>query len=313
MHLSESELPLSESVPEPFDLIRRREGQIELARPNAPVSDAGPAFGERYCYAWLPPEPTRVMILIHGYAEHAGRYDEMAMYFAQRGFAVHAFDQAGHGRTKGARGHVDRFDRLMDEVVRFVDLVQLEHPGLPIVLVGHSLGGLVVAGTAVFKKPAVDRIVLSGALLDLGSGGGIRQTLSLLVAKLLSVIAPRVGLSAGLQVDGLSRDPEVIRRYEADPYVKDRMSARFAAGMSAMVAGVAAAPAEVERPILILHGAADPIAPPGGSQQFHAGLAPAIASGSALKLYPELRHEIFNEPEREEIWQDILHWLDGTG
>ena len=131
------------------DLIRRRESQVDLTWPDAPVSDAGPAFGERYGYVWLPPEPTRVLILIHGYAEHAGRYDEMAMYFAQRGFAVHAFDQVGHGRTAGARGHVDRFDRLTDEVARFVDLVKLDHPGLPVVLLGHSMGGLVVAGTSV--------------------------------------------------------------------------------------------------------------------------------------------------------------------
>lgn len=296
----------------PVDLIRRREGQIELTRPDASASDLGPAFGERYCYAWLPPEPARVMILIHGYAEYAGRYDAMAIYFAQRGFAVHAFDQAGHGRTEGARGHVDRFDRLIQEVERFVDLVQLEHPGQPIVLVGHSMGGLVVAGTAVLRKPAVDRIVLSGALLDLGSGGGIRQTMSLWVARVLSLIAPSVGLAAGLDLAGLSRDPEVIRRYEADPYVKDRMSARFAAGMSAMVKAVSAAPHKVERPILILHGEADSITPPSGSQQFFSGLSPEIASESALKLYPDLRHEIFNEPEREEVWLDILHWLDGT-
>lgn len=295
------------------DLIRRREGQVELAAPDAPVSDAGPAFGERYAYAWLPPEPQRVLILIHGYAEHSGRYDEMAMYFAQRGFAVHAFDQAGHGRTKGARGHVDRFERLTDEVARFVDLIKLEHPECPLVLTGHSMGGLVVAGTSVLKNPAVDRIVLSGALLELGSDGGIRQALTLLLLKLLSVIAPRVGVAVGLKLDGLSRDPEVIRRYQADPYVKDRMSARFAAGMSAMVKTVAAAPAAVEHPIMVLHGASDPITPPAGSQHFYEGLAPAIASGSVLKIYPELRHEIFNEPEREVIWQEILAWLEETG
>jgi alpha-beta hydrolase superfamily lysophospholipase len=290
--------------------IRRREGQVELVRPDASVADSGPAFGERYCYAWLPPEPDRVLVLIHGYAEHAGRYDEMAIHFARRGFAVHAYDQIGHGRTKGARGHVDRFDRLTEEVARFVDLVRLEHPGLPVVLVGHSMGGLVVAGTAVFQAPAVERIVLSGALLDLNSAGGLRQKLSLVIARVLSVIAPRIGLAAGLDLEGLSRDPEVIRRYEADPNVKDRMSARFAAGMSAMVGSVAAAASRVAQPVLILHGADDSIAPPDGSKQFHAGLAPEVARESALTIYPELRHEIFNEPEREAVWQDILNWLD---
>lgn len=249
------------------------------------------------------------MVLVHGYAEHTGRYDEMAMYFAEQGFAVHAYDQAGHGRTAGPRGHVDRFDRLVEELARFLELVALDHPGLPITLVGHSMGGLVVAATAAFAKPPVERIVLSGALLEL-SGGGLRRRLSLMVANLLSVFAPRIGFSTGLETDGLSRDPEVVRCYREDPYVTDRMSARFAAGLNQLVARVAGAAGHVERPVLLLHGEADPICAPSGSRAFHAGLAPGIAAQSPLRLYPELRHEIFQEPERETIWQEMLEWLD---
>lgn len=249
------------------------------------------------------------MILIHGYAEHAGRYDEMAMHFAERGFAVHAYDQAGHGRTAGPRGHVDRFDRLPEEVARFVELVGLDHPGLPITLVGHSLGGLVVATACANHHPPVDRVVLSGALLEL-AGGGLRQSASLMAARILSIFAPKIGLAAELDPAGLSRDPEVARRYVEDPFVKDRMSARFAAGMSEAVSGARAAAARVERPMLILHGGADPISPPSGSAAFHAGLPPQVAAESGLEIYDELRHEIFNEPERERVWQDMLDWLD---
>ena len=280
------------------DKILRKETQVVL-------SDQG----ERYRRSWLPPEPTRVMILVHGYAEHAGRYDEMAMYFAERGFAVHAYDQAGHGRTTGPRGHVDRFDRLPEEVARFVELVGLDHPRLPITLVGHSMGGLVVAATCAEHHPPVDRVVLSGALLEL-AGGGLRQSLSLFAAKILSVLAPKIGLAAGLDPQGLSRDPEVVRRYVEDPYVKDRMTARFAAGMNAAVARTRAGAGRVERPMLILHGGLDPMAPPAGSRSFHAALAPGVSGESELKVYPELRHEIFNEPEREAVWQDMLDWLD---
>ncbi|MEM9176085.1 MAG: lysophospholipase [Myxococcota bacterium] len=280
------------------DQIVRKETQVVL-------SDRG----ERYARSWLPPSPSRVMILIHGYAEHAGRYDEMAMYFAERGFAVHAYDQAGHGRTAGPRGHVDRFDRLPEEVARFAALVGQRHPGLPITLVGHSMGGLVVAATCVDHAPPVDRVVLSGALLELG-GGGLRQTLSLWVARVLSVVAPKVGFSAGLDPQGISRDPEVVRRYVADPYVKDRMSARFAAGMNAAVARARAGASRVERPMLVLHGGLDRMTSPAGSHAFHAGLAGPVAAHSALKIYPDLRHEIFNEPEREAVWQDVLDWLD---
>jgi len=280
--------------------IWRRESQIEL-------SD----IGERYQRSWRPSEPSRVMVLVHGYAEHTGRYDEMAMYFAERGFAVYAYDQAGHGRTAGARGHVDRFDRLVDELARFIELVRLDHPGMPLTLVGHSMGGLVVAATAAFRQPQVDQIVLSGALLQLGGeGGGLRQSISLGVARVISTFAPRVALATGLDMQGLSRDPEVIRRYSEDPLVKDRMSVRFAAGMSSMISAVRGAADRIERPILILHGGADPISPPAGSRYLHAGLTDEIAKKSELQIYPELRHEIFQEPEREQVWLDMLRWLE---
>ena len=126
---------------------------------------------------------------------------------------------------------------------------------------------------------------------------------------MLSVVTPRIGFATGLEPEGLSRDPEVVRRYREDPYVEDRMSARFAAGLNQVVARVGSAAALVDRPVLLLHGAADPICAPQGSRSFHAGLDPAIASRSPIKLYPELRHEIFQEPEREEIWQEIFDWL----
>jgi alpha-beta hydrolase superfamily lysophospholipase len=278
--------------------IRRREGRIAL-------SDQG----ERHRYDWLPPEPDRAMILVHGYAEHAGRYDEMAMHFARRGFAVHAYDQAGHGRSPGARGHVDRFDRLPEELARFVGIVGDEHPGLPVALVGHSMGGLVVAATAAFHQPAVDRVVLSGALLELAARNDFDRRLRMLAARLLSSVAPRFALSTGLDAGGLSRDPEVVRRYLEDPLVEDRMTARFATGLFATLARVRAAADRITRPILILHGGDDPICPVEGSRRFHAGLEPAIAKASRLSIYPGLRHEIFNEPEREQVWQEMLEWL----
>jgi lysophospholipase len=287
-----------------IDRIRRRETQVDLS-----------GAGSRYRRVWLPPEPTRAMVLVHGYAEHSGRYDEMAMHFAGRGFAVHAYDQAGHGRTRGPRGHVDRFERLLDELVRFVEIVRVEHPGLALTLVGHSLGGLVTAATAAFRRPAADRIVLSGALLQIGDesapGPGLRTQMWL--ARLLAPFGSRVGLSLGLDPSGLSRDPEVVRRYVADPLVKDRMSARFASGMLATLGAVRGAADRVEVPMLLLHGEADPMCPVAGSRAFFAGLDPAIAPASALRTYPGLRHEIFQEPERHAVWQDVLDWHADAG
>jgi len=282
------------------DNIWRRESQVELSE-----------VGARYRRSWLPSEPSRVMVIVHGYAEHTGRYDEMAMYFAERGFAVHAYDQAGHGRTTGARGHVDRFDRLVDELVRFIELVRPDHPGLPLTVVGHSMGGLVVAAMAALRHPEVEHIVLSGALLQLGGDGtGLRQSIGLGVARMIARFAPRIAFPTGLDLQGLSRDPEVVRRYVQDPYVKDRMSVRMAAGMSSMISVVSGAAGRIELPILILHGGADPICPSAGSRNLYAGLTEKIAEKSALQIYPELRHEIFQEPEREQVWQDVLKWIE---
>jgi alpha-beta hydrolase superfamily lysophospholipase len=278
----------------------RRESQVEL-------SDAGP----RHRRAWIPHEPRGALVLVHGYAEHTGRYDEMAMHFAGRGWAVHAYDQAGHGRSPGPRGHVDRFGRLVDELDRFVELVSEDHRGLPLVLLGHSMGGLVAAATTAFRRPAIDRLVLSGALLELGSDdSGTWQRVGLVLARMLSPLMPRFALSTGLDVEGLSRDPEVVRRYLDDPLVKDRMSVRFAAGMNAMIQATRAAADRIETPALILHGGADPISPVSGSRALHAGLRDDVAERSRLEIYPELRHEIFQEPERERVWADVLAWLE---
>lgn len=276
--------------------IRRTESQIRL-------SD----WGMRYRRAWRPEAPDRAMIVVHGYAEHSGRYDEMAMYFARQGFSVHAYDQAGHGRTQGLRGHVDRFDRLLDELARFVEFVAQEDPDLPIILVGHSMGGLVSASTLAFRQPAIDRVVLSGALLELGAD---TPRWKQWMARLLSPLGGRVGLAAGLDTEGLSRDPEVGRRYLEDPFVKDRMSARFAAGMMGMVDRAASAANRIERPMLLLHGGSDPISPMTGSRAFYERLPSSVAAASDLRIYPELRHEIFQEPERQQVWQEMLDWLE---
>lgn len=274
--------------------VRRVESRIRL-------SDALP----RHRREWLPDDPQRAMIIMHGSVEHCGRYDEMAMHFAAEGFVVHAYDQSGHGRSPGPRGDVDRFDRMLDELAAFVEFVVAEHRNVPVTVVGHSMGGLVAAATCAFRKPSVDRLILAGALLERSGATSMRTKLAM---RFLSPLGSRVGLSTRLEAGELSRDPEVGRRYEADPFVGNRISARFAAGMTEMVDRMSSAAAMIECPALILHGGADPISPESGSRAFHARLTPQVASKSALRIYPDLRHEILQEPERHGIWQDILEW-----
>ncbi len=187
-----------------------------------------------------------------------------------------------------------------------LDLVREESPGLPLALVGHSMGGLVVSASLCERHPPVQAAATSGALLALSDElPAWRRTL----ARTLRRLAPRLSLASGLDPQGLSRDEAVVRAYLEDPLVHRRMTTSFAAEVMDAVARTARWPARVSVPLLMLHGEADPLCPPEGSRAFHAGLH---VPGSSFRSYPRLRHEIFNEPEREEVFQDLHEWLSDT-
>ena len=263
----------------------------------------GPLLQRR---AWLPPVPRSALLVVHGYAEHSGRYDELGAWFAARGLAVHAYDQRGHGRSEGARCHVDRFGEYLDDLDRVLERVREEHAGLPVVLVGHSMGGLVVASFLADRRPPVAAAVTSGALLALGPGVSRARVLA---ARALRFVWPRLALGSGLDPNGLSRDEDVVRRYVEDPLVQRNMTAALGAEILATVPRTAARAAEVQVPVLMLHGAEDPMCPVEGSAAFHGGLQ---VPGCAFRAYPALRHEIFNEPEHEQVFADVLDWVERT-
>jgi alpha-beta hydrolase superfamily lysophospholipase len=253
--------------------------------------------------AWLPPDPWAALLVVHGYAEHSGRYEDLGAWFAARGLAVHAYDHRGHGRSEGTRCHVDRFDELLDDADRMLERVRGEHPELPIALLGHSMGGLVVAAFLADRRPPVAAAVTSGAALAVGPGVSRARVAA---ARLVRRLAPRLALGSGLDPAGLSRDPEVVRRYVEDPLVYRTMTSSLAVELLAAIPRVAARAVEVQVPVLLLHGSEDPLCPIEGSRAFHGGVR---VPGSAFRAYPGLRHEIFNEPEREQVFADLLAWL----
>lgn len=254
--------------------------------------------------AWLPAKPRRILVVVHGFAEHSGRYEGFGSWFAGRELAVHAYDQRGHGRSAGWRCHVREFREYLDDLDRFLGLVREEHPGLPLTLVGHSMGGLVAAASLVDREPPIDSAVTSGAGLALRAGVSRLRVAS---ARLMRRLLPRVPLGSSLDPSGLSRDPEVVRGYLEDPLVSRRMTASLAAELLDALRRTAAGAARVRVPILLLHGEDDPLCPVDGSRAFFEGV---VISGSDLRIYPGLRHEIFNEPERELVFQDVLDWLE---
>jgi alpha-beta hydrolase superfamily lysophospholipase len=254
--------------------------------------------------AWLAPEPRLVMVLVHGFAEHSGRYEHLGRWFAARGFAVHAYDQQGHGRSEGDRGHVDRFDDALDDLDRFLALVRGEHPGLPVFVVGHSMGGLEVAAWVCERRPDIAGAVTSGAALEVAEVPSATQRAALRVMRRLR---PKARLDRPIATEALSRDPEVGRAYREDPLVFQYMTLSLAA---AFYAGGRRALENAHRtqvPMLLLHGEDDPLVSARGSRAFFEQLDP---SRSELRVYPGLRHEIFNEPEQEQVFADVLAWIE---
>lgn len=262
---------------------------------------------ELFRRAWLPAAPRRVLVVVHGFGEHSGRYEEFASWFARRGFAVHAADLRGHGRTPGRRGHVADFELLLDDLDGLLAFVSQQHPGLATTLLGHSMGGLLTTAFVCERQPPIERFVVSGPALALSPDlSRTRMT----IARLLRRVLPRLSMEAGLDSAGLSRDPEVVRRYLEDPLVHGRISAAMAAGMLDAQIRTAASANLVSVPMLLLHGESDPLCLVEGSRAFFEGLPRQRVAGSRLRTYPGLRHEIFNEPEKLQIYQDLLDWLD---
>jgi len=251
--------------------------------------------------SWLPKTADRIAILVHGYAEHSGRYEQTASDLARAGFEVHAYDQQGHGRSGGIRCHVRRFEDLIDDLEGFVAAVRAERPPNPIIVVGHSMGGLVVAGFASRRDPKVAAVVTSGAALALPDDFPRARVIAALALRWL---APRLALESGLDPNGLSRDPEVVSAYLEDPLVQHKITTSLAAGMFSTMKHTAAAGVKV--PMLLLHGEADPICPVEGSRRFFEQLH---VTQRSLITYPGLRHEIFNEPERARVIDDLIGWI----
>jgi alpha-beta hydrolase superfamily lysophospholipase len=252
---------------------------------------------------WRGPTPTRSLLLVHGLAEHSGRYEHFGAWFAERGCAVHAYDLIGHGRSDGARGHLRRFSDLLDDLDAMLQFVRERDPELPIVLVGHSMGGLVVTAFASERGPDVAGIATSGAALMLSSDVSPR---TVALANALAPALPRLRLDAKIDPAGLSRSPEVVQAYGDDPLVFSKVTLSFAKSLFGAIRRSASAGSRIRVPMLLLHGEDDPICPVMGSRLLFSQLEVGRA---ALTMYPGLLHEIFNEPEHEQVFEDLLGWL----
>jgi acylglycerol lipase len=255
--------------------------------------------------AWLPDgDATSAVLLCHGLGEHSGRYEHVARALVDRGCAVRALDHRGHGRSGGTRVFVKRYDEFQRDLARFRAIVDREHPGVPLVVLGHSMGGNLAMGHVLDHQRGVAGLALSGAALQIPPDvpGPLRA-----IAGVLAKVAPGVR-PQGLDASAVSRDPDVVARYLADPLVySGKVSAGLAAALFDSIERFQRRFAELRLPLLVMHGTDDRLVPVSSSRALERA---AVNADVTTHYYEGLYHEIFNEPERDEVIGDLLTWLD---
>jgi alpha-beta hydrolase superfamily lysophospholipase len=246
-----------------------------------------------------------VVLIVHGLGEHAWRYDHLALRLNDWGFAVRGYDQYGHGESMGQRGALPSPDRLLMDLAEVVDESRARmHDKTPLIVLGHSMGGLVAARFVSLGLRPIDALVLSSPAFD----PGLNVFQKLLLA-LLPRIAPDLRIGNGLDPHFLSHDPAVVERYQKDPLVHDRISARLALFIAQNgPATIASAPAW-KLPTLLLYAGEDKLVNPAGSRAFASAAPPNVVSSTCFE---SLYHEIFNEPEPGSVavFARLKEWLD---
>lgn len=254
--------------------------------------------------AWEPVDGTdAVVIIVHGYGEHSGRYVHIARRLALQNFIVETFDLRGHGRSEGDRAFISSFDQYTRDVHAFTKRVREKHPDLPLFLLGHSLGGLIAATYILDFQPRIGGLILSSPALK------ISEDLSQLLQKMSGVIGKILPKLPTLKLDAslISRDPKVVEAYENDPLVYHKGTlAKTGAEIIRATQKIQAKMEMLRLPMLIFHGTADGLTDPEGSKQLYLR---AKSPDKILKLYEGFYHETMNEPEKEQVLSAILEWL----
>ncbi len=250
---------------------------------------------------WPRADARGSVLIVHGLGEHAARHAALATRLNDWGWNAIGYDQRGHGASEGARGALAQPDGFLRDLATAIDAVRATYPG-PLVLLGHSMGGLIAARFVAERIRSVDALVLSSPALDLGMNGFQRALLAV-----LGPIAPNLAVGNGLKPAWISRDPAVVRAYIDDPLVHDRVTPKLVRFMLDAGAFVQARASQWSVPTLLLYAGSDRCVAPAGSVAFAAAVPRSVLTAHA---FAPLAHEIFNEPERDEVFAVLAAWLN---
>ena len=254
---------------------------------------------ELFVRRWRPAdEPWAFVLLIHGIAEHSGRYEYVGARLAAAGLDVTAYDQRGFGASHGRRAFVESWDTVHDDLAEHLASVRARAAHRPVVVYGHSLGGLIALGYVLTDRPKPDFLVLSAPAIEAAIPAWKRT-----LARVLSRVAPKAGIKNAIDGADLSRDPAVAEAYFADPLNCHTTTTRFAAVALDEQSRVKSVLGGLAIPTLVIHGSADRIVPVTGSEGLES------IHGVTRRTYPDHRHELHNEPDGPAIIDDVIAWL----
>lgn len=265
--------------------------------PSVAKANPHPEFGTELVREWIPDRDVKAhIVLVHGIAEHSGRYERTGQLLAKAGYYVRSFDLVGAGGSGGRRWHVDDFGQYQDQVQEHIEWAREQ--GGKVVLMGHSLGGAICLSYMLSDRPEPDLAVLSAPALS--GGAGWQKALAPLLAK----VAPTVAIPNPVDGEQLSRDPKVAEAYFADPLVITKSTVKLGAevfdAMDRLLAGLD----DLDIPTLVIHGGDDNLVPTASSEPL------GELEICDRKVYEGLRHETLNEPEGPQVVGDIVVWLN---
>ncbi len=270
---------------------------------------------ELYCQCWRPEsQPKAVLAIVHGMGEHSGRYGNVAGALVPRGYAVHAFDLRGCGRSPGQRGHIDAWLQFRDDTGAFLRAVGEQEslvgppPGerdVPLFLMGHSMGGLIVLDYVLRHPEGLAGTLVSGAGLE---PVGVAKPWMVLLAKLLTRVRPSFAIDVELEVAAISRDPAMVEAYAADPLCHSKGSVRWGTESLAAIEWIKAHAGDLAIPILMTHGGDDRLVSATGTKAFFDAVA---SPDKQIHVYPGGYHEPHNDVGHEQVLADYGDWLDG--
>jgi alpha-beta hydrolase superfamily lysophospholipase len=261
-----------------------------------------------FAQGWEPEErqPKAFIALVHGLGDHTSRFTHVGKAMTESGYALAGFDLRGHGRSGGPRGHTPSLDAYMQDIRRFFQLMTPRYPHVPHFLYGHSLGGLLTLAYAIEYGTGLNGVMVTGPALRSSLQ---EQKAKVTMVRILGSVFPMLTVQSGLDAAIISRDPEVVAAYKNDPLVHDSTSLGFGkAGLTAINRCFVRAK-EFPVPLLMLHGGADKVTYSSGSEEF-AKLVREAGGDVTLKLWDDLYHEVHNEPEKAEVFQLMVEWLD---